>query len=86
MQALRERERCVRELVEHVGLPQPLVSHHLGKLADAGLVTSRTADGFKHYALDPHGLDVALGLVGGLLDGAALPAAARPGGNDTCCA
>jgi ArsR family transcriptional regulator, arsenate/arsenite/antimonite-responsive transcriptional repressor len=31
----------VTELVEHVGLSQPLVSWHLGKLREVGLVTAR---------------------------------------------
>jgi DNA-binding transcriptional ArsR family regulator len=31
----------VTELVEHVGLSQPLVSWHVGKLRDAGLVETR---------------------------------------------
>jgi len=28
---LRERERCVRDLVETLGVSQPLISHHLGR-------------------------------------------------------
>ncbi len=31
----------VTELIEHVGLSQPLVSHHLKRLRDAGLVETR---------------------------------------------
>jgi ArsR family transcriptional regulator len=31
----------VTELIEHVGLSQPLVSWHLGKLREVGLVTAR---------------------------------------------
>lgn len=85
MQALRERERCVRDLVEAVGLSQPLVSHHLGKLADAGLVTTRQADGFTFYALDPAALSAAGAAVALLLDVDGLPAVARPGGNGACC-
>ena len=85
MLALRERERCVRDLVEALGASQPLVSHHLAKLAAAGLVTTRQADGFTFYALDPGGLDAARLAVGAVLDVEALPAVAQPGGNDTCC-
>lgn len=36
---LAGRERCVHELVETLGLPQPLVSQHLRVLRDADLVT-----------------------------------------------
>jgi len=36
---LAGQERCVHELVETLGLPQPLVSQHLRVLRDADLVT-----------------------------------------------
>lgn len=36
---LTEGERCVHELVDELGLPQPLVSQHLRILRDAHLVT-----------------------------------------------
>jgi DNA-binding transcriptional ArsR family regulator len=38
---LRERERSVGELVEHLSLSQPGVSKHLRVLRDAGLVVVR---------------------------------------------
>jgi DNA-binding transcriptional ArsR family regulator len=38
---LRERERSVGELVEHLGLSQPGVSKHLRVLREAGLVEVR---------------------------------------------
>lgn len=85
VRALRRSEQCVRELVEQSGLAQPLVSHHLAKLAACGLVTRRHADGFTHYALDPAGLAAARAALDAVLDEADLPASARPGGNDTCC-
>lgn len=48
---LRERERPVGELVDHLGLSQPGVSKHLRVLRDAGLVDVR-ADGRRRlYAL-----------------------------------
>ena len=37
------RPETVTELIEHVGLSQPLVSWHLGKLRLAGLVETRRA-------------------------------------------
>ena len=85
VQALRLRERCVRDLVDAVGLSQPLVSHHLGRLAAAGLVTSRLVDGFTNYALRRDGLSALHAALDRLLDVSHLPAAARPGGNDACC-
>ena len=38
---LRERERTVNELVEHLDLSQPAVSKHLKVLREAGLVEVR---------------------------------------------
>ena len=35
----REQESCTCDLTELLGLSQPTVSHHLKKLAEAGLVT-----------------------------------------------
>lgn len=83
--ALRAKERCVRDLVEDEGLPQPLVSHHLGVLLRAGLVRARRADGFTMYAVDPDGLGAARAAVSELLDPDVLGPLARPGGNPACC-
>jgi DNA-binding transcriptional ArsR family regulator len=38
---LAESEASVTELIAHVGLSQPLVSHHLKRLRAAGLIQSR---------------------------------------------
>jgi DNA-binding transcriptional ArsR family regulator len=38
---LAEGEASVNDLINHVGLSQPLVSHHLKRLRDAGLIDSR---------------------------------------------
>jgi ArsR family transcriptional regulator len=38
---LAEGEATVTDLIGHVGLSQPLVSHHLKRLRAAGLVQSR---------------------------------------------
>jgi ArsR family transcriptional regulator len=66
-------------------MPQPLVSHHLKVLVEAGLVTARRADGFTMYALDPDGMAAARAATGELLDPEALAAVAYPGGNEGCC-
>ena len=83
--ALRDKERCVRDLVEAADLPQPLVSHHLRVLSDAGLVQSRRSDGFSLYAVSPEGMAAARGLAMDLLDLEAVGPLARPGGNEACC-
>lgn len=83
--ALREKERCVTDLVESMGLPQPLVSHHLRVLAEVGLVQTRRSDGFTFYALDPSGLTAALALATDLFDPGTVGPLAQPGGNLDCC-
>lgn len=40
MQRLARGEASVAELMDHVGLSQPLVSWHVGKLRDAGVVAT----------------------------------------------
>jgi DNA-binding transcriptional ArsR family regulator len=83
--ALREKERCVRDLVASQDLPQPLVSHHLQVLSRAGLVQARRSDGFTFYGVDIEGMASARLAVGGLLDPATLSPLARAGGNADCC-
>jgi ArsR family transcriptional regulator len=83
--ALRDKERCVRDLVDSEGLPQPLVSHHLRVLAEAGLVQARRSDGFSLYAVSPAGMAAARALAMDLLDPDSIGPLARPGGNDGCC-
>jgi len=46
------QERGVSEIVEHVGVAQPTVSHHLAILRDAGLVKVRHEGKQTFYALN----------------------------------
>jgi ArsR family transcriptional regulator len=48
---LAERELCVCELVEVLGMPQGKVSRHLGVLKRAGLVRDRREGTWIYYAL-----------------------------------
>jgi len=41
VQRLAQRDASVTELIEHIGLSQPLVSWHLGRLRYAGLIQTR---------------------------------------------
>jgi ArsR family transcriptional regulator len=50
-------EVCVCDLVEPVGKSQPTVSHHLKKLADAGLVTATKRGTNMWYAVVPAQLE-----------------------------
>ena len=44
---------CVCELVGPLGLTQPTVSHHLKKLADAGLLVRERRGTWAYYSIDP---------------------------------
>ncbi len=46
---LRDGERCVCEIVPHVGIVQPLVSRHLAILKHCGLVNSRKEGNRRFY-------------------------------------
>lgn len=51
LEALREGERCVSEIVQQVGLSQSVVSHHLGILRRSGLVEARREGKRIHYRM-----------------------------------
>ena len=51
LQALRNSERTVSELVQSTGLTQPNVSNHLSCLRDCGLVSLRQQGRFAYYSL-----------------------------------
>lgn len=61
---LADGPRCVHELVERVGVSQPLTSQHLRVLRGAGLVTSGRRGREVEYALaDAHVAHVVLDLL-----------------------
>jgi ArsR family transcriptional regulator len=45
---------CACDIVAHLGVSQPTVSHHMAILTQAGLVSGRKAGKWMHYSLDPH--------------------------------
>jgi len=49
--ALRDRERTVTELVDELAVPQANVSQHLAVLRDKGLVQARKDGQFVHYSV-----------------------------------
>lgn len=53
---LRESQRCVHELVDALGVPQPLVSQHLKILKAAGVVSGERAGREVLYRLADHHL------------------------------
>jgi DNA-binding transcriptional ArsR family regulator len=48
LRLLLDGERCVTQCVGHTGLAQSLVSKHLGRLVEAGIVTRRRS-GRRNY-------------------------------------
>ncbi len=54
LEFLRDGEKCVCEIVPHVGIIQPLVSRHLKILKDCGLVKHRKDGNRRLYSItDP---------------------------------
>lgn len=49
---LAAEDLCTCHLVEELGAAQPLVSHHLRVLREAGLVRSEPCGAFTYYILD----------------------------------
>ena len=50
-------EKCVCELVDAIDIPQPLLSHHLRVLRNAGFVRARREGRWTYYALDRERLE-----------------------------
>lgn len=48
---LKEREMCVGDLAEALGVNQPTVSYHLKRLYRAGLVGRRAENTWNYYSL-----------------------------------
>ncbi|HLE75558.1 MAG TPA: metalloregulator ArsR/SmtB family transcription factor [Candidatus Bathyarchaeia archaeon] len=48
---LRDGEKCVCEIIPHVGLIQPVVSRHLKILKDCGLVRDRKESNRRLYSV-----------------------------------
>jgi ArsR family transcriptional regulator len=75
--ALRESERCVRDLVDSEELAQPLVSHHLRVLRDLGLVRTERFRYWTYYRLEPAALAPLAERLGAIVAGAPEPATRR---------
>ena len=55
---LFERDCCVCEIMQVMAISQPIVSHHLGAMYNAGLLKMRRQGCFSLYAIDWESLDV----------------------------
>jgi ArsR family transcriptional regulator len=56
-------EACTCDLTEPLGLAQPTVTHHLKRLADAGLVTGERRGTWTYYRVQSAALDQVVGLL-----------------------
>ncbi|HUP71031.1 MAG TPA: metalloregulator ArsR/SmtB family transcription factor [Acidimicrobiales bacterium] len=56
VELLADEELCVCHIVEELGVAQPLVSHHLRILRDAGLVDTERYRYWTYYRLCPEAL------------------------------
>jgi ArsR family transcriptional regulator len=71
-------ELCVCHLVEDLGMSQPLLSHHLKVLREAGLVDTRRHSYWTYYRLNPEAFARVSGAFLELADRASEPPPARP--------
>ena len=56
---LAAEQLCTCHLVDELGLKQPVVSHHLRVLREAGVIEGSPCGRFTYYALRPGALDPA---------------------------
>lgn len=57
VEILRDGERCVCQIQPALDISQPLLSHHLRVLREAGLVRDRRQGRWIHYALVPEAME-----------------------------
>jgi ArsR family transcriptional regulator, arsenate/arsenite/antimonite-responsive transcriptional repressor len=82
---LRRQDQCVCHFVEDLGLKQSVVSHHVGVLRRAGLITSyphATDRRWLYYRLNREALSGLAGSLGWLLDESDYDPAPLPCGAD----
>jgi DNA-binding transcriptional ArsR family regulator len=53
---LADRSMYGQELAEVLGVTTPTISHHISLLKGAGLIKVRRENSYRHYELDPAGL------------------------------
>ncbi len=81
VELLAREELCVCHLVDELGVNQPLVSHHLRALREAGIVESERFRYWTYYRLRPEGLEAVVALMGDLMT----TTSAAPGGRRRPC-
>lgn len=73
VELLAAEELCVCHLVEELEVPQPLVSHHLRALRDAGLVETEKWRYWTYYRLRPAALAAVAHCLDALVEGVPAP-------------
>ncbi len=63
---LADEQLCTCHLVEELGMKQPVVSHHLKALREAGVIEGSPCGRFTYYRLRPGGLEGAAAVLTGL--------------------
>lgn len=66
LEALVGTETCVCELADRLDVPQPLLSHHLKTLREAGLVRAAKRGRWMFYSLDADALEKTATVLSGL--------------------
>ncbi len=82
--ALTRAETCVCDLIEELCITQPLVSYHLARLRNAGLVRARRQAQWTYYSLDPDAWQALTLSLSPLLDATNLTPAAAYGAGRRC--
>jgi ArsR family transcriptional regulator len=81
---LAQRESCVGDVIAALDLPQPLVSYHLRRLREVGLVRARRRAQWVFYSLDPDVWERFTQPIRDVCKVIELPAEALYGASETC--
>ena len=84
LQLLVQRESCVGDIISALALPQPLVSYHLRRLREVGLVRARRNAQWVFYSLEPTAWERFTQPIRNLCEIIALPPDALYGATETC--
>ena len=84
LQILSRRESCVCELIGHLDLPQPLVSYHLRRLREAGLVRSRRKAQWVYYSIEPSAWERFTRPIRAVCNASLFPPEAAYGASEAC--
>jgi ArsR family transcriptional regulator len=83
VQLLADRESCVGDLIAALALPQPLVSYHLRRLREMGVVRRRRHAQWIFYSLDLAGWERLIQPMRAIVE-VELSPRARYGASETC--